>query len=220
MSFIFFKLLLLNYLLTTACNPGKYDTESLHCKSCPVGYYQNEYDADQCKECLKGWFGPLPARDDCKPCPKGQYQDEKKKPICKKCQRGKENLEKGQTSCLFCELGKYQSEFCLQNIPPCNKKCKVCPSGYHGNNETKIKCSACPPGKHGVYHENLMTTVRMEIVQTSLTACKFCLPGRFSTGLTPKEPECTHCPKGRWSDESAMETEKGCKNCGKINLLL
>ena len=104
------------------------------CKSCPVGFYQDEFGKLECKSCEY--------QDE------EGYQDQEGQPNCKKCDVGEPingNTECGcltgrgleGTKCDDCNAGKFSNS---------TYRCEGCPKGFYQDQEKQTSCIECPDG--------------------------------------------------------------------------
>jgi serine/threonine protein kinase len=188
-----------------SCGNGIDSWICLSIQPCQIGNFQNEHSVlKACKSCPVGWANDETGSTLCKVCQAGMYNNENGRALCKRCTGGRYSYtsETGQAvpTCTGpgCKNGTYSSEIGIGKAP----KCKPCRAGRYNNETGRSSCEGnCTAG-----------TFSSEIGQTTAATCLKCVGGQYSseTGMAECKGNCT---VGKYSSEVGKTTSKSCKSC-------
>lgn len=216
-----------------ACEAGKLRnganatcTEAEACEACPTGTYQPLAAQTSCVTCDAGkWRNGNPASSEeaeaCTACGAGKYQPSSGSTSCKACAAGKyRNVGAARSAeplaCTSCASGQYQPA-------PSQTLCTattLCTAGTHKaghTTKTDGMCLTCEPGKYRSETSAVnsqCTPCRPgtlgdgSILQTSVTYCAACAPGKFTN--QEGQTACVGCAVGTFQTTSG---ETACETC-------
>ncbi|KAG8179313.1 hypothetical protein JTE90_016418 [Oedothorax gibbosus] len=194
-----------------------YENATTECKSCPVGFYQNEMGSLACKPCpliadRQGTTQSAGARsmDECKEhCTAGNYYDEQVG-ACLPCGYGFYQPEEGSFNCVACGAGLTTRRNQAVSKLECREECA---SGYELD-----ESGACVPCQRGSFRSRGMPACQQctsgkttaDVAATSEQECllDICKPGMY---VNPDTKQCALCPKGSYQDKEDRTSE--CIKC-------
>lgn len=200
------------------CSLGTYYNNATQtCRSCPVGFYQNDVGQPSCKPCptiagKQGVTSSPGARSagQCKErCSAGKFFDNVSG-LCRSCGYGLYQHREGAFSCQSCGPGLTTRTNEAVSVQECREECAAglqlsltgqcdpCPRGSY-RTKGMAACQQCPPGRTT---PNFGST---SIDQCSLEVCRV---GHYLNGTTE---QCMPCPRGSYQDEEQRDLE--CKAC-------
>jgi hypothetical protein len=198
-----------------SCGTGKYNdatkqtSESVACKSCVAGEYQNEVGKASCTSCPTGTYASGAATV-CDPCGTGKYNDQTSqtsessckdncnagsyinsdKSACLNCIEGQYQDQNDQSSCKQCVNGKYSDQINQRS----NSTCKECETAKFNDETGASSCKMC---ESGTYND-----------QTGQAICK--TDCSFGSVIPPNKTMCYNCPAGQFQDVNFQSTCKVC----------
>lgn len=139
----------------TQCTGGSHSSEdrTTCISTCPIGYY---IDSLFCRACDAGKYNNATNQTSCKSCSAGTYQNEEGQNACKDCPIGtwsSTTANTGISQCINCNNGKYNLKTGQTN----ESACKTCVEGQYTLSPTS-QCK-CVIGA-GIYNEDCRETAR------------------------------------------------------------
>ena len=219
------------------CESGKYghvySHNSVQCRDCPSGYYQNQNRQPTCIHCPSGYYQNQNRKANCIHCPSGYYQNQNRKAYCircpsgyyqkqnlgkatscKKCIAGKFSSSKGSTDCILCPAGRFVEE---EKATQCN----ACPKGYFISREServdlhneRSDCQPCEPQTYSDEKGSEKCYLCATASQKASTSCQLCNAGKYKLNGTKRlsnDTQCRECPVG-WFSSTAGQMK--CDQC-------
>ncbi|KAG0433549.1 hypothetical protein HPB47_019805, partial [Ixodes persulcatus] len=200
------------------CSLGTYYNNATQtCRSCPVGFYQNDVGQPSCKPCptIAGKQGVTSApgarsAGQCKErCSAGKFFDESLG-LCRSCGYGLYQHREGSFSCQSCGPGLTTRTNEAVSVQECREECAAglqlsltgqcdpCPRGSY-RTRGMASCHQCPPGR---------TTPNFGSISIDQCSLEVCRVGHY---LNSTNEQCMPCPKGSYQDEEQRDLE--CKAC-------
>ena len=177
--------------------PGCPNSMSVHCKTCPAGFYVKS-DMTDCLYCSGGQYnsqdGQQPAA--CVNCPSGQHAKTVTGP-CATCDLDPD----GTTPRPFV----YTAE--TSGIPP-TYHCSACELGY-AMKTGESECSICSVGQY----QDVTSSPTWGAGYNTFN-CKMCQPGKYGmTSGAQSSSDCQSCLTGYYSKENGATSIASCKTC-------
>ena len=166
-----------------------------------------------CGDCSKGWYQEKPNQAACTACAAGKRGTGTGMPdevgACTACDPGRFQGLSGQDTCKQCPAGMYQNKFGVA-------MCKACATGEYQADVGKDDYDKCRPGRFqdaegsaAIARRVLWASTRM----SGTSSCDDCAVGRYqnSTGATT----CVDCPRTAYGKDSAVKDSLGaeCSEC-------